>query len=111
MRRTISKSFYLVIPSTRRYRGAPPELLQPKVLSDKTVPKVKPGEVAIKCNVELPLSLFEEPQFKATIRVAENAVTPQQVDAEVIDNIEQIVAESTGLVLTIMTDEENDGDA
>ena len=108
MSQMLEKSFYLIVPARKSQFGRRYELQQPRVVSDKNPPKVKPGEVAIKCSVQLPEALFKEPQFRATIVVGDEAVTPQVVDAEVINNIQQVVAEATGIQLTIESTHEED---
>lgn len=68
-------------------------------------PRLDPGEVAIKLDVELPNSLFEKPTLKASIQIDERKVTAREVSAEVIDNIEQVVMEQCGINLTISSEE------
>ncbi|MCD0459154.1 hypothetical protein [Roseiconus lacunae] len=100
----LKRDFYLVCSCARsHYGGRPVGLKLPRIVSAKSssTPATKKDEVAIRVSIELPEQLFAAPAFKASIKVDESSVTAATVDAEVINNIEQVVAEATGLRLEI----------
>lgn len=104
MNPTLSRKFFLIVSATRnRYNGRPEGLMMPRLASSKhnSTPALKKGEVAIAINLELPTSLFKNPTYSATIAVDPGNVTPPTVEADVINNIEQVVGEATGLRLSI----------
>lgn len=74
----------------------------------KTKPGLMSNEIAVKINLELPDALFTKPQLEAKVTVSEKAVAPTTIDAEVVDNVEQIIKEKTGfdVKLTVVKDEE-----
>ena len=102
----LSQSCFLVVGVTRRSPWL--ELKQPRIMSAKNnrTPALKEGEVAIRLNISLPEALFEQPSFKATIEVPAESVTGPLVDAETINNITELVAQSTGLTLTLEVPDE-----
>lgn len=96
-------SFYLNVEAS--VRGNWVQLKTPKVSSKK--PKSVNG-VSIKCTLELPDSLFKEPQFQATIAIDESKVSREVIESKVVDNIVDVIQESTGLTLTLVQ-EDSDG--
>lgn len=102
----ISIDFYLMVRAEKTRSSRRFDLKLPRVVSSRNgVPPSKPGEIPINLSVSLPESLFKEPQFTAAISVAEESVTPGTVSAEVVNNIQEIVRETTGLELTIHQDQ------
>lgn len=98
---SLKRQVWLVVGSKKnRYSGKPDALALPRVSGGKK-PTTKGDEIAIALTIELPKALFLEPQFKAAISVPGDDVCRPQIEAEVIENIEQIVGEATGLTLTI----------
>lgn len=78
------------------------ELKCPRIVSGiRGIPASKKGEIPIKVTLSLPESLFKDPQFTAAISVSDDSVTPGTVDAEVINNITDLVRDATGLEITI----------
>ena len=98
--RRLTKNCYLIV-GAKKNGSHISGLTQPRVVSSRTPPTTKGNEVAIKLTVELPESLFKDPQFTASISVANENVSKPQIDAKVIDKISQIVGEATGLTLKI----------
>lgn len=73
----------------------------------KTRPGLASNEIAVKLNLELPDGLFSKPALEAKVVVSEKAVAPQVIQADVIDNVEQIIKEKTGfeVKLTVVRDD------
>ena len=61
------------------------------------VPALKSDEVAVKLSVSVPEVLFKRPQLQASITIPESAVTAPVVNAEVLDNVREIISQQTGL--------------
>ena len=98
----LKKDCYLIVGAKKnRYGSGFSELPQPKIVSARTPPATKGNEIAIRLTVDLPKSLFADPTFTASISVDESAAGQTTIDAEVISNIEKVVADATGLTLTI----------
>ena len=70
--RTKTASCYLTIGRDKRGSRRFPELVIRNMT--KTKPSLKPGELAIKVNVELPASVFEQAVPEATISLPEDAL-------------------------------------
>lgn len=66
-----------------------------------TSPSLRPGEVAIKTFVKLPNALFEKPSLQATITVPDASVFKKDMDAQVLSNIEEIIAQQTGATIEL----------
>ena len=100
---TLQKTVYLIIRGTQsNYSRIVDGLSQPRIVSAKNgIPATKAGEIPIKLTIKLPQSLFQNPTYSAEIAVDEDAVSSPAISAEVINNIENVVAEATGLTLTI----------
>lgn len=58
---------------------------------------MSPNAVAIRLDLSLPASLFTRPQFSAKVEISPDRVTPQQVSAEVVNNIEATIKAQTGI--------------
>lgn len=61
------------------------------------LPALTSGEVPIKLNVSVPDALFKRPQLQAQITIPESAVTAPVVSAEVLDNVKEVLSQTTGL--------------
>lgn len=64
------------------------------------LPALEVGEVPIKLEVKVPRALFQRPQLQATITVPEDAVTPPVLDAQVLDNVKEVMQQQTGMDIT-----------
>jgi hypothetical protein len=64
-------------------------------------PALARGEIAMKLSVEVPAGLFEIPALRATVRVPNEAVSPPSIDATVIDNVQELLRERTGLDVVV----------
>lgn len=69
-------------------------------------PTLKPGEVSLEMNIQLPDTIFKSPTYAATIALSEDQVAGARIDAEVIDKVTKAVAEASGLKLEIIQKEE-----
>jgi len=72
-------------------------------------PKLGPRERTISVTLDLPDSLWDEPQLEATITVPEGKVSAPVIDAEVIDNIQEVISQKLGVSLEIAVVEKVDG--
>ena len=66
-----------------------------------TPPALESHEVAVKLSLDVPEELFTKPQLEATIRVPADSVNSPVIEAEVIDNIQEIVSKQLGVDLSI----------
>ena len=62
---------------------------------------IRGGGIPIKLNVSLPGALFTRPQLCAKVEIDPARVTPQQVDATVVNNIQETIKAQTGMDLKI----------
>lgn len=62
----------------------------------KTSPALDFNEIAVRLEIELPDELFAKPRLEATIKVPKEAVSAPIIPAEVIDNTQDIIKQSTG---------------
>src|SRR5579859_5666037 len=69
-------------------------------LSTRT-PDLEAGEVAIKLNVTVPETLFKRPQLQASVTIPESAVTPPVLDAQVLDNVREVLEQQTGMDISV----------
>lgn len=102
--RMLEKSFWLMA-SVNKKRGYSRELSLPRVGAKNTA---KSGEVAIQVTLSLPETLFTKPQLRATIGVDQSQISSAVVDAEVANNIADLVAENLGIQLTIECEPKGD---
>jgi hypothetical protein len=84
--------FYLVVKKKNGYFYR----LSGRLTSGKPS-KLDSGEVAIKLSVSVPHSLFDKPQFQATVTIPQGALTAPVIDATVIDNVREIIEQQTGM--------------
>lgn len=82
--------------------------LDPSFRVTKTRPGLDHNEIAVKINLELPDALFTKPTLEAKVVVSEKAVSQPVIEADVIDNVEQIIKDQTGfnVKLAVVTEEE-----
>jgi hypothetical protein len=74
----------------------------------KTKPNLDHNEIAVKIDLELPYALFTKPTLEAKVVVSEKAVAPTVIEADVVNNVEQIIREQTGFTvkLSVVAEEE-----
>lgn len=64
-------------------------------------PSLVAGEAAIRVTVDLPNSLFTRPLLSAKITVPADKVSPATIEANVADNIAQVVRQNLGIEMKI----------
>lgn len=62
----------------------------------KGTPALDRNEIAVKVSIEIPDAIFERPALTATIKVPDTAVSKPVIEAEVIDNVQDIIKQNTG---------------
>lgn len=103
----LSTSFYLVVGAKKRAGYSQLELTKPEArTARKGPPATRGNEIAIKVEISLPDSLFKDPTYRASLTVPADAAASPVIEAEVINNIESVVAQATGLRLKIEVDDE-----
>lgn len=95
---TIDASCYLVIDAVISKNGYLEK--GPTIRVTKNSPSLSKSERAVKLNINLPRSLFQQPQLTASIIVPQESAPPV-IDANVQDNIAETIREMTGLDVTI----------
>lgn len=93
-----SNEFYLVVSKKNRWST--------RVRLSINSPRMEPNEVAVKMKLELPDALFDKPQLQAKVSIPESSVSPQVIDATVIDNIQDAIKSVTGLEIKVSVVEE-----
>jgi len=89
-------SFYLIIGARKaRFGMAKYEAGEFHVRKNK--PKTASNEIAIKLKLNIPDAVFERPQLEATISIPDDQVSPPIIDADVADNIAQVLSEEIGI--------------
>ena len=73
-------------------------------------PKLSPRERAISVTLDLPDSLWDEPQLEATITVPADKVSAPIIDANVMDNIQEVISQQLGVSLEISVVEPEPGE-
>jgi len=66
-------------------------------------------EVAVSVTLEIPDQMFRKPQINATIRIPDEAATPHEIEAGVLDNVKEAIETSTGLQV-VLTIQKNDNE-
>lgn len=84
---------YLVVGKKRHSK--------PTVSVKVSPPALQAHEIAIRVNLNIPDQLFEKPQLEASITVPEGAIAAPVIDAEMVDNIEEVVSQTLGVSLSI----------
>lgn len=63
----------------------------------KKSPRLAPNEVAVELNIKVPEALFSRPALRASVVVADSAVSAPVIDAAVVSNAEQVLRDQLGL--------------
>ncbi len=82
-------NYYLVVSKSGTVRAV------------KNKPNLGFDEIAIYHNLELPDALFKKPTLEATIMIPEYAALPQIIEADVVENVKDAIANATGLEVRI----------
>lgn len=64
-------------------------------------PSLAKDEIAVKVTISVPDALFNRPQLQASITIPESAVTAPVVNATVLDNIQEVLSQQTGLDVAV----------
>lgn len=64
-------------------------------------PALAKNEVAIKLGVSVPDALFNRPQLQAEVRIPEECVTAPVLNAEVLDNVREVLQQQTGMDISV----------
>lgn len=91
--KTMTGAFYLVIHPRSWDR------LSARLTT--AAPSLTAGEVAIKLNINVPGALFTQPQIQASVVIPEDAVTPPVLDAQVLDNVREVLEQHTGMAIKL----------
>jgi hypothetical protein len=78
-------SFYLIVNS----KGT--------VKTTKNRPGLNWDEISMKVNLELPAGLFQKPQLSADIKIPDEAATPTEITADVVENVRQAIEQASGM--------------
>lgn len=64
-------------------------------------PTISWNEVSILLNIDLPDALFKKPRLEAKIEIPEEAVGPDCLSSEVVENVQEAIEQATGLNFSI----------
>lgn len=84
---------YLIIGKKRHQK--------PSARLSVNLPALDSYEIAVKVSLEMPDELFEKPQLQASIKVPSDSVSAPVIEAEVVDNIQELVSKELGVDLSI----------
>jgi hypothetical protein len=65
------------------------------------LPSLWVDDVAIKLVLEVPNALFEKPRLEAKVTIPKEAVVTEIINAETVDNVEELVKSKIGLDLKV----------
>lgn len=82
-------SQYIIVKKKSGYRGYASRMT-------KSSPALASNEVAVKVMLELPDAIFEKPTFEAKVVVPKDAISKPVIEAEVVDNVQDIIKQNTG---------------
>ena len=91
---------YLIIGS-KRFDNWSKKRRPPTTRLTTKPPKLSSHEVAVKLSLEVPDAFFEKPLLSARIEIPEDAVSAPVIEADVVDNIQEIVNRELGIDLNI----------
>jgi len=60
------------------------------------VPSLASNEIAVKVVLEIPDAIFTRPALSAQITIPNDAISKPVINAEVIDNVQDIIQQNTG---------------
>ena len=64
-------------------------------------PALDSNEITVKLDLDIPDKLFAKPQLQANITIDKEAITAPTINAEVIDNIQEVISQNLGVDLNI----------
>lgn len=83
------------------------KLKAPKVVQHRDRASVPANHVCIKLDLSLPKALFQKPQLTAKIELDADKCGENKIDADVIQNIEELIAENIGIEMKISQAEDD----
>lgn len=72
----------------------------------KSKPHTAVDEISILLQLELPKELFTRPRLSAQIKIPDTVVTINEINAQVVENIEEAIKSTTGLDFRVSVIEE-----
>jgi len=64
-------------------------------------PKTSPFEISMLLEINIPDEIFLRPHLEAKIDIPQDAVGPQTITTEVVENMQDAIQSATGLTLSI----------
>ena len=72
----------------------------------KGKPKTARNQVALKLTLMIPSAIFDEPQLHAIITIPEDAISKPVIDADIQENIVEILSERLGFHVHISAEQD-----
>jgi hypothetical protein len=73
----------------------------------KSRPDLRAGEISMLINLEVPDTLFEQPNLSAKIRVDENAITSNKNILDIVLDVKEAIQQQAGVKLDFEINQEN----
>ena len=64
-------------------------------------PSITWDEISILLDINLPDALFRKPRLEAKIEIPQEAVGPDVLNSEVVENVKEAIEQATGLTFSI----------
>ena len=64
-------------------------------------PDLRQDEISILLDINLPDELFRKPRLEAKIEIPKEAAGPDVLNSEVVENVKEAIAQTTGLEFSI----------
>ena len=93
----MNAAFWVKVKAKKSYR----QWIKSSVSVTANKPSTASNEVAIKLNLVLPDTLFEQPQLVANITIPENDTAKPEISADVQDNIAELLSEHLGINVSV----------
>lgn len=94
--------FWIKVKGKKNWNGT---WAQGQIQVSKSKPSTLPNEVAVKIDLDLPDGLFAAPELRASIKIPADRVNRPAIDAEVQQNIADILMKKTGLEVRVSYEE------
>lgn len=89
---------YLILTINRQRHGQ----LSARFVSKS--PALDRSEIAVKIKVDIPKEFFERPQLQFNISVPDEAVPKQEITAEVVGNIQNLIQQNLGIDVKLISE-------
>ena len=100
---TVVFSGYLALTYNNKFRPGTMRLTKNK-------PSLKKGEIPLALRIVLPESLLTIPTLMANVEIPDNTTLSSTIDAEVQDNISEIIKDTLGVNVHITLEKEDEDD-